>query len=74
MIGKRLDWADFLLLMAGLWEAKSATDEQQIAHLAQGERSDEEFESFTLLSTPQAEEIVARHADRVIRELKKLLR
>ena len=74
IIGKRLDWADFLLLMAGLWEDKSLADEQRIAHLAQGEPSDEEFESFPIASTSKVEEIVAKHADRVIKELRRLLK
>jgi hypothetical protein len=66
-IGKRLNWSDFLLLMAGL---KSVADEQRIAHLAQGERSDEESETPSLPGTSQVEEIVARQVDRVIREMR----
>jgi hypothetical protein len=73
IIGKRVDWPEFLLLMAGLWEDKGMTAEHEVANLAQGEPSDEKFDSFFLPSTPQVEAIVAKHADRVIRELRKLL-
>lgn len=73
LIGKRVDWPEFLLLMAGLWEDKGMAAEHQVAQMAQEEPSDEKFEHFFLPSTPQVEAIVAKHADRVIRDLRKLL-
>ena len=67
-IGKRLNWSDFLLSIAGL---KSVAEEQRIARLAHGERPAEAVEGPISSSASQLEEIVARHVDRAIREIKR---
>jgi hypothetical protein len=67
-IGRRLNWSDFLLCIAGL---KSVAEEQSIARLARGRRPSAEPESLSPSSASQLEEIVARHVDRAISEIRK---
>ncbi len=67
-IGRRLNWSDFLLCIAGL---KSVAEEQSIARLARGRRPAAEPESLSPFGASELEEIVARHIDRAIREIKK---
>lgn len=67
-IGKRLNWSDFLLSIAGL---KSVSEERRIARLAHGERPAEALDAPSASSTSQLEEIIARQIDRAIREIKK---
>lgn len=75
IIGKRLDWAEFLLLLADL-KSISQIVGYPVAELHDSEGEEpmpeqlEEFESFDLATPEQIEEIINRAADRIIMELK----
>jgi hypothetical protein len=70
MIGRRLYWGDFLLILAGLWEEEQARRGQSV-RMEQGEPAPEEdLEEIPIASRADVEEIVKKQADRVIRELR----
>lgn len=73
LIGKRLDWAEFLLLLADLRPVGEIIKQGQVevAELHEGEPAPEsdELESFFLPSTEEVEQIVNTAANRVITEV-----
>lgn len=74
LIGKRLDWAEFLLLLADLRPTQEMTKQGQVevAELHEDEPApeSEELESFFVPQIEEIQAVVRREGDRIIKELK----